>query len=112
MNRIHTAFHGFLEALCNDQGISFETDCGLTQLFKLLRQNHPAFNITGPRADEINRIIKTMANILDSLSTLRNQASVAHLNEELLHEPEAMLVINGTKTLLRYINEKISRQAG
>jgi hypothetical protein len=110
LDRIHTAFHGFLEALCNDQGISFEANNSLTELFKLLRQKHPAFIITGPRAEEINRIIRTMANILDSLNTLRNQTSVAHPNEELLHEPEAMLVINGTKTLLHYINDKISRQ--
>lgn len=107
LDRIHTAFHGFLEALCNDQGIPFRADCTLTELFKLLRQKHPAFIITGPRADEINRIIRTMANILDSLNTLRNQASIAHPNEELLLEPEAMLVINGTKTLLHYINDKL-----
>ncbi|MDH4265686.1 MAG: abortive infection family protein [Deltaproteobacteria bacterium] len=112
LDRIHTAFHGFLEALCNDRGIPFRADCSLTELFKLLRQKHPAFIISGPRADEINRIIRTMANILDSLNTLRNQASVAHPNEELLLEPEAMLVINGTKTLLHYINDKIARQVG
>lgn len=112
LDRIHTAFHGYLEALCNDKGISYGTNCRLTELFKLLRQNHPAFVITGPRADEINRIIRTMANILDSLNTLRNQASIAHPNEELLHEPEAMLVINGTKTMLHYINDKITRKAG
>lgn len=112
LDRIHTAFHGFLEVLCNDQGISFKADCSLTELFKILRQKHPAFIIRGPRAEEINRIIRTMANILDSLNTLRNQASVAHPNEELLLEPEAMLVINGTKTLLHYINDKIARQVG
>ena len=111
LDRIHTAFHGFLEALCKDQGISFGADCSLTELFKLLRNSHPAFTIKGPRGDEINRIIRTMANILDSLNTLRNLASVAHPNEELLLEPEAMLVINATKTLLHYINDKMGRQA-
>ena len=111
LDRIHTAFHGFLEALCNEQNISFGPNSSLPELFKLLRQKHPAFIVTGPCADEINRIIRTMANILDSLNTLRNQASIAHPNEELLHESEAMLVINGTKALLHYINDKITHQA-
>jgi hypothetical protein len=37
---------------------------------------------------------------------LRNQASVAHPNVDLLAEPEAMLFINSVRCLLHYLNAK------
>jgi hypothetical protein len=41
-----------------------------------------------------------------SLNPIRNNASVAHPNEELLNKEEAMLVINVTRTLLHYLDAK------
>ena len=49
-----------------------------------------------------------MASILDSLSPIRNRASIAHPNQELLAEPEAMLVVNTVRTLLNYLNAKFA----
>ena len=48
-----------------------------------------------------------MATILDSMNSLRNRASVAHPNESLLEDPEAMLVINSARTVLHYIDAKM-----
>jgi hypothetical protein len=39
---------------------------------------------------------------------VRNQASVAHPNEELLGDAEAHLVINVGRTLLNYLDAKLS----
>jgi hypothetical protein len=47
-----------------------------------------------------------MATILDSLNPVRNNASVAHPNNELIGKPEAMLVINTVRTLLSYLESK------
>ncbi len=107
VDRIHTAFHGYLRAIAAKLELQVADDASITQLFKAIRENHPAFAENTPMADEINRIVRAMATIIDTLSTVRNRASIAHPNEELLNEPEAMLVINAVRTLLHYLNAKL-----
>jgi len=86
-------------------------DSSLTKLFKQLREEHPAFKDFGPRSNDILRLAGAFGTIIDTLNPLRNQASVAHPNAVLLKEPEAMLVINAVRTILHYLDEKISRYA-
>lgn len=107
VDRIHTALHGYLREVCSDAGLSIAEEASLTEVFKQIRESHPAFSNLGPRSDEILRIIRALATILDAFNTLRNRASVAHPNSELLPEPEAMLVINSARSILHYIDQKI-----
>ncbi len=107
VDRVHTAFHGYLRAVAIKAGIEVADDANAIQLFKVIQDQHPAFAKTGPRAEDITRIVRAMATILDALNPLRNRASIAHPNESLLEEPEAMLVINIVRTLLHYLNTKI-----
>ena len=107
VDRIHTAFHGYLRAVCDKQLINLPKDAGLTHLFKALRENHPCFTQRGARASDTDRIVRAMATILDALDPIRNRASLAHPNEAVLDEPEAMLVINSIRTLLHYLNAKL-----
>jgi hypothetical protein len=51
---------------------------------------------------------QTCANILDAFLPVGNQASVAHPNQELLHEPEAQLVINVERSLLHFLDSRLS----
>jgi hypothetical protein len=107
IDRVHTAFHAYLHAVCKHSSITAPEDSSITQLFKLIREQHPAFQKIGPRAEDISRILRATASILDALNPLRNRASLAHPNEELLDEPEAMLVINSIRTLLHYLDQKL-----
>jgi hypothetical protein len=107
VDRVHTAFHGYLRVVCKKAGITTPEYAGITQLFKALRDRHPAFVESGPRSNDLDRIIKSMATILDALNPLRNFATLAHPNDAVLEEAEAMLVINGTRTLLHYLNSKL-----
>lgn len=50
---------------------------------------------------------RAMATVLDSLNPLRNNASVAHPNEELLDEPEAHLAINAARTVFAFLDAKL-----
>lgn len=50
VDRVHTALHGYQIDLCADAGIAMPADASLTQAFKLLRTQHPAFQATGPRS--------------------------------------------------------------
>lgn len=106
VDRIHTALHGYLRAVCDAENIVCGKDDSMTKLFKLLRQYHPALHNLGARSQDIERILQSSASIMDALNPIRNNASVAHPNEDLLDKEEAMLVINVTRTLLHYLDAK------
>lgn len=106
VDRVHTAFHAYLRVLITRAGLPFKDSDGITDLFKLLRTQHPAFAATGPNHAAIDKVLKSLSNVVDALNPLRNHSSIAHANEELLEEPEAMLVINSVRSLLHYFNAK------
>lgn len=105
VDRIHTALHGYLRAICIGENITYSKDDSIVKLFKLLRQQHPKLQSTG-RTD-IDRLLQSFAGILDSLNPIRNHASMAHPNENTLEKDEALLVINVVRTLLRYLDAKL-----
>ena len=108
VDRVHTALHGYLHAVCDRENITYSKDDTIAKLFKTLRQHHPAFQNLGTRSQDIERVLHSFASIMDALNPIRNNASIAHPNEDLLGKPEAMLVINVTRTLLHYLDMKIS----
>ncbi len=110
VDRAHTAMHGYLHALCDEADVTTTGDRPtMNQLFKALRGAHPALTELGYRAEDITRVLSSMASILDALNPVRNNASVAHPNQQLLGEPEATLVINTVRTLLNYLEDKRRR---
>lgn len=110
VDRIHTALHGHLLAVCESSGIELEEDATSTRALKVLRQNHPALQATGPRAADITRVLNSLANVLDTLNPIRNNASVAHPNIELLDDPEALLAINAGRTIFAYLDSKLGHR--
>lgn len=108
VDRVHTGLHGFLRAACRDASISVDEDATPNQLLKALLDNHPSLADLGPRSEEVKRLIRTSASIVDSMGTLRNRASLAHPNEELLDHDEALFVINLARSLLRFLDSKFS----
>jgi hypothetical protein len=106
VDRVHTALHGYLRAVCDKENIVYGKDDSMTKLFKLLRQHHPALQNLGTRSQDIERVLQSFASIMDALNPIRNNASIAHPNENLLGKDEAMLVINATRTLLHYLDAR------
>lgn len=107
IDRMHTALHGYLKAVCNASDIPVENDPTITQLFKLLKIQHPAFSNMGSQSNAVTKILRSSSAILDALNPIRNRGSVAHPNEQLLEQAEAMLIINITRSFLHYIDMKI-----
>jgi hypothetical protein len=107
VDRTHTAFHGLLKALCVKKGIAFDSDDSVTALYKKLRRGAPELRPTGEYAEEIERILNSMASVIDCINTLRNRGSVAHPNENLLSEAAAMLFINSVRTIFLFLHQKI-----
>lgn len=112
VDRIHTVWHGYLLALCADAKIPIDKDASSTQIFATIRKLHPAFAADGPRGDDVEKIVRALANIADALDPIRNRASGSHPNPVVLDEPEAMLVINAVHTMLHYIDARLRASAG
>jgi hypothetical protein len=111
VDRIHTALHGYLIAACRDAGITPANDASTTALLRALRSSHPKLADLGPRAHDIEKVLNSCTNILDVMNPIRNRASMAHPNHELLGHEEALLVINVGRTLISYLDSKLSQGA-
>lgn len=108
VDRAHTAIHAYLRESCDAASLMYTKDANVTELFKVLREQHPAFRTASAHDAEITRILRAVATILDSANTLRNRASGAHPTATPLEAPEAIMVINAVRTLHHYINAKFS----
>jgi AbiJ N-terminal domain 5/Abortive infection C-terminus len=106
LDRLHTALHGYLRAVCADGQVDLPQDASITAAFKALRTGHPALKDLGYQDGELGRIIGAFSTVVDAVNTIRNRASVAHPNEVLLGEDEAHLVVNAVRTLFHYLNKK------
>lgn len=108
VDRVHTVLHGYLQAVCDGASIAYQRDDSMVALLKKLRADHPKLQDLGPRAQDVEKVLNACGAILDALLPVRNRASVAHPNRELLGEPEARLVINTGRTILHYLDAKLS----
>jgi hypothetical protein len=100
VDRIHTALHGYLQDVCRGAGIPSESDASASRLLKLARDRHPSLT----QAGEASKVLVVMGAAVDAVNTLRNNASVAHPNDRLIGEAEAMLVVNACRTILAYLD--------
>jgi len=107
VDRVHTGLHAFLKAACDQASIKYSSDPTANQLLKLMLDQHPSLQDLGTRTEEIRRMIRTSASIIDAMGTLRNNASLAHPNEELLGHDEALFVINLARSLIRFLDAKL-----
>ena len=106
VDRAHTALHGYLRTLCQNRNIAMPTDPSLTAVFKVIREKFPEYSIVSLHDTEGKRVIGSIASALDSLNTIRNRSTMAHPNELLLNDAEAMLYINLARTVMAYIEAK------
>ena len=108
VDRVHTALHGYLMAACRDKGIGYPPDPSILDLFKLLKSDHPSLQDLGPHREAVVKVLRSLGSVMDALNPARNRGSVAHPNEQLLDPDEAMLFINAARTILQYLDAKLS----
>ncbi|MGO4129946.1 abortive infection family protein [Janibacter sp. RAF52] len=108
VDRIHTALHGHVKALCAASGIQLADSVTLQKAMKELRTHHPKLKPTGARATDVSQVLFSMAATLDALNTIRNNASAAHPNDDLLGDPEGLLALNAGRTIFTYVVQKTS----
>jgi len=109
VDRLHTALHGYFRSLCERELMQPPEGASLPALYKLLRTQHPALQSLGPQDHDVSRVLGGFASVIDALNTIRNNASVAHPNDDLLGEAEALLMVNAVRTLFHYVQAKAGK---
>ena len=107
VDRAHTALLGYIKGICAIEKIQLPNDCGLEEAFARLKE-HRAF-AEAPNSEDTNKILRSLAKAIAVLNFSRNTKSLAHLPNELLDEPEALLAINAALTILIYLDRKCRR---
>jgi len=108
VDRVHTALHGYARNLCDQSGIGYEESDTVQKLLKLISLHHPRLQEDEQVATFISGILGPLGTVVDRINEARNTRSLAHPNDNLLGESEAMLVINIVRTLLHYLEAKLS----
>lgn len=104
VDRVHTALHGFMKEICNDFDPHANVEgSSITELFKLIKAKHQNFINMDPEA---TKIIKALSTVIDTCNFIRNNKSIAHPNENIIQDPEAMLAINSCRAIYNYIESK------
>jgi hypothetical protein len=109
VDRAHTALHGYLKKVCIDRSVVVPSDASITVLFKAIREQFHEFKDSVAHDSEAKRLFGSMATALDSLNTIRNRGTLAHPNDLLLEEAEAMLYINVSRAALGYLESKLKK---
>jgi len=107
IDRAHTALHGYLKSACDHHFVPYGKDAGVTELYKNIRQNVAAIKEMGERSEDLNKMLRSLMSVLDALNPIRNRASIAHANENLLGKEEAMFTINIISSVLHYLDAKL-----
>lgn len=108
VDRAHTALHGFLKQTCAEAGLVIPgSDPSLTDLVKVLRTQHPRFTSTPNHNEHVGTVLKAMGAVCDALNPIRNRSSMAHANEILVDDADAMLAINASRTIIHYVHHRL-----
>lgn len=105
VDRIHTALHGYLEALCARHSLPAKEDANVPSLFKCVRTHHPAFR-EAPDASPSVKALQGLAQVVEALNTARNHNSLAHPNDGILDTTDATLALNCANALIQYLDTK------
>lgn len=110
VDRLHTALHGYLRTACRVANLDLSDappDPRIVYYFKVLRQQHPGFEVPIAQQAAMKTILSSAATLLEQLDPIRNRATLVHANEELISHDEALLVINLVRSLMQYFDAKL-----
>ncbi len=102
VDRLHTAFHAFLKKKALDSQCTLTGNEGITKIYSILRQSRDLSE--SPRVD---KILKAIATIVNEFNETRNHNSLAHPNQELLSEDDALFVVNCMSAVFHFLNAKL-----
>lgn len=105
VDRVHTAFHGYLRQLLTDHQIVYGREDSLSSLYNKLHDYYGNRIQPPDVAARIKTIMRSGAGIINSVNELRNNNTIAHPNGPLIQEREAQLVIRLVNVIVDYIED-------
>lgn len=105
VDRIHTAFHGYLQQLLTEHGEKFESNDSITALYTKLHAYYASAIRPTEVGDRVKTILRSAGGMINAVNELRNNNTVAHPNGQLIHAREAQLVIRLVNTIVDYIED-------
>ncbi|MEC5424314.1 hypothetical protein QGM71_12510 [Virgibacillus sp. C22-A2] len=80
VDRVHTALHGYLKELCDEQNIVFEEqNVKIQDMWGRLKIEHPSFNINVKEHQRpINQTVNAIAKFLENMNDIRNRHGLSH----------------------------------
>ena len=105
VDRIHTAFQGYLRQILDRHQIAYKSDDTLPSLYAKLHSYYGAAIQPPDVAGRIRDIIRSGSNMVIKINELRNNNTVAHANTQLIQKREAELVIRMLNALWDYIED-------
>jgi len=105
VDRVHTAFHGYLRQLLTEHGVTYEADDGLPALFAKLHGYYGGSIQPADVADRLKTILRSAGGMINAVNELRNNNTIAHPNGQLIQKREAQLVIRLVNAVVDYIEE-------
>lgn len=105
VDRIHTAFHGYLRQLLTEHQVAFVRDDSISALYNKLHDYYGNCIQPPDVATKIKTIMRSGAGIIHSVNELRNNNTIAHPNGPLIQEREARLVIGLLDVIVDYIED-------
>ncbi|MBX3356755.1 MAG: abortive infection family protein [Phycisphaeraceae bacterium] len=108
LDRIHTGLHAFLKGACDSSGITYPPDLPAGRLLRLLLEQHRALQLTGSQHEAMRTLLRAAGAMIDALGTIRNNASLAHPNDDLLDYESAIFAINLARSVMRFMDARLA----
>ena len=105
VDRVHTAFHGYLRQLLTDHQIVYGREDSLSALYNKLHDYYEKSIQPPDVAVRVKTIMRSGVGIINTVNELRNNNTIAHPNGLLIQVREAQLVIRLVNAIVDYIED-------
>ena len=105
VDRVHTAFHGYLRQLLTEHGVAYGADDGLPSLFSKLHGYYGDSIQPTDVAERLKTILRSAGGMINAVNELRNNNTIAHPNGQLIQKREAQLVIRMVHAVVDYVED-------
>ena len=105
VDRIHTAFHGYLRETLEKHQIPFNQTESISALLTKLYEYYYR-SIQPPQvASKIKKVLRGSGGIVQSVNEMRNNNTIAHPTDQLIEKREAELMVRLVDALFYYIED-------
>ena len=105
VDRVHTAFHGYLRQLLTEHSEPFGVDDSLSALYSKLHGFYSSSIQPADVGERVKTILRSAGGMINTVNELRNNNTIAHPNGQLIQAREAQLVIRLVNAVVDYIED-------